>query len=374
MQSNLYIPTKIRVGFQKRQDTFTGKLAYVICFDEKGNLRKESSWNSWRDKSIEYIDLDNKPTGGFVLNKGIQRNGHFGSGRSVVRVHHPDEFEFEISMDNLVGILMNTDVSKRDIQSECVFSWSGKDLVLLPTNSMEYQSAIEFTEKQSKSISSKDLKKGHTYIQKKSDQELIYLGYFNFFDNYVSISNYKINNFKKRHVFYTKDLNFYVPAVSTLAECTTDVVDNNYSNAYDKFEKSKHYKEMTKIIIKDPTLKENDTFYTNRNFKNFGSEKIMFVQIDNFLRNNEIYFDSKNNRLIGIDFGFLLQTDEGYKQEQYFSHNWRTTHKLKEFFEEFPELVDNKFTAEEFLELLKIKDFKNIYISTDVKDSEQFRL
>lgn len=43
MNTNIFIPTKINVGFQERKDTYTGKLAYVIYFDEKGKLRKETS-------------------------------------------------------------------------------------------------------------------------------------------------------------------------------------------------------------------------------------------------------------------------------------------------------------------------------------------
>lgn len=52
MKANIFIPTKINVGFQKRKDTYTGKLAYVIYFDEKGKLRKETSWQGWRDEGI----------------------------------------------------------------------------------------------------------------------------------------------------------------------------------------------------------------------------------------------------------------------------------------------------------------------------------
>lgn len=46
----IFIPKKINVGFQKRDDTYTGKLAYIIYYDETGKLRKETSWNGWRDK------------------------------------------------------------------------------------------------------------------------------------------------------------------------------------------------------------------------------------------------------------------------------------------------------------------------------------
>jgi hypothetical protein len=52
LKSSIFIPKTINVGFQNRSDTYTGKLGYVIYYDEKGKLRKEASWNSWRDENI----------------------------------------------------------------------------------------------------------------------------------------------------------------------------------------------------------------------------------------------------------------------------------------------------------------------------------
>lgn len=49
----IYIPNKLKVGFQNRSGTYTGKLAYIIYYDQKGKLRKEPSWNNWRSKDIE---------------------------------------------------------------------------------------------------------------------------------------------------------------------------------------------------------------------------------------------------------------------------------------------------------------------------------
>ena len=64
VNTGLYIPDKIKVGYQKREGTYTGKLAYVIYYDEKGKLRKEASWNSWRKHDIEPQEFDNIPTEG----------------------------------------------------------------------------------------------------------------------------------------------------------------------------------------------------------------------------------------------------------------------------------------------------------------------
>lgn len=69
MNSAIFLPDKINVGFQNRADTYTGKLAYVIYYDSKGVLRKQASWNSWRDSKIPNEEFKNSPTHGFVLNK-----------------------------------------------------------------------------------------------------------------------------------------------------------------------------------------------------------------------------------------------------------------------------------------------------------------
>ena len=50
MQSTMFIPERIKVGYQERSGTYTGQLAYIIYYDVKGVLRKEKSWESWRHK------------------------------------------------------------------------------------------------------------------------------------------------------------------------------------------------------------------------------------------------------------------------------------------------------------------------------------
>ncbi len=47
MNSNIVIPKKIKIGFNTRTDTYTGKLGYIIYNDGKV-WRKEKSWDSWR--------------------------------------------------------------------------------------------------------------------------------------------------------------------------------------------------------------------------------------------------------------------------------------------------------------------------------------
>lgn len=84
--STIFLPKKIKVGYRTREDTYTGRLAYVIYYDAKGKLRKETSWQTWRSSTgygyegkpvKESHEFENVPTEGFVLNKkagGISYN------------------------------------------------------------------------------------------------------------------------------------------------------------------------------------------------------------------------------------------------------------------------------------------------------------
>lgn len=181
----LVIPKRINVGFQERYDTYTKKLAYVIYYDEKGVLRKEKSWQSWRNKKIPNEEFDNVPISGFVLNK---KAGGYKSGwdfrQSYIRVYDPRDFEFEITVENLLMILENcVCIPGKGLEGEFVYSWSGTELVLLPVKSPDYQKAKQYNKKLETvgSFTVKDLKAGHTYVTKK-DEELIFLGKYDWYD------------------------------------------------------------------------------------------------------------------------------------------------------------------------------------------------
>ena len=243
MKTKLFIPQKLQVGFQNREGTYTGKLAYVIYYDEKAKLRKQASWTSWCDASIPAVIMENKPRAGFVLNKGVARYSDWGSGRSVIRIHDPDGFEFEISVDNLIGILMHSDVSKRDIAEACVYAWAGSDLVLLPVNSDAYRESVAYTEKQSGVVSAKSLVPGRKYQKKKQDDALTYIGYYPWYEFTTERENRDRGNAwyggsqsttqrttqvakGKRHVFHD-GRNFVIPSVSTFShEVSPDIDDN----------------------------------------------------------------------------------------------------------------------------------------------------
>jgi hypothetical protein len=235
----MYIPKEIVVGAQTRSDTFTGKLAYVVYKDHKGVLRKEKSWNGWRDHKIEPLTFDNKPTSGFTFNKGVKRDGYWGSGRSVIRVWDPRDFEFEISVDNLIGILMHADVSKRDITEPCVFAWYGTELVLLPTNSEEYQSSVKFTENQQVKFSTKELTIGYTYEQRSDKEPVVYLGRHHEYalktDYQTSTTTAIDKGLKHTFIGTTNKEVFFKSPSAFIARCIQEEVSPDFASLTDDF-------------------------------------------------------------------------------------------------------------------------------------------
>lgn len=304
MRSNMFIPTKLKIGFQHRNDTFTKKLAYIIYYDEKGQLRKEKSWNDWRSKDIDVVEVDNVPTKGYVLNKGVQRDGYWGNGRSVIRVHDPREFEFEISVDNLIGVLMHGDCCAREIQQECVFAWYGTDLVLLPTNSVEYQSSVAFTEKQSQKISAKSLIKGASYQKRKSDATYVYLGYFDYYDKNYNRSEVRYERkSKKQHVFaqyneYSKKWNASAESVSTFAVCTDEQSHPDYASMVDSFYRTINASRVVAIRIEPIT---EDVIRTNSYSNLIGrlSDGVLYVSHLHRRYTTDDQWQSKQNIVAG---------------------------------------------------------------------------
>lgn len=210
MKTNMLVPKKLNVGYQERSDTYTGKLSYVIYYDEKNVLRKEKSWDSWRDNRIQNEEFDNVPTEGFVLNKHV---GGYSSGwdhrNSYIRVYDPRGFEFEISVENLLYILENCNCIKgKGIEGKLVYAWDGSDLVLTPVDAPDYKKLQTYNETlfSTNKIYAKDLIVGRTYKTNKND-DYVYLGKFDkwshkssFTDEYGNTDTVRKND-GKHHFF-----------------------------------------------------------------------------------------------------------------------------------------------------------------------------
>lgn len=205
MKANIFIPKKINVGFQNRDDTYTGKLAYVIYYDKKGKLRKEKSWNSWRDQNIPNEEFDNVSISGFVLNKragGVEESYGWNTRKTYCRVYDPRNFEFEITIENLLYILENANSIKgKGLEGDFVYGWSGKDLVLLPVESPDYKEITNYNNIvfNNESIKAKDLIIGATYLDKEN-KEYVYMGKYDYFSvgyQWIENGEYKTSKYYK---------------------------------------------------------------------------------------------------------------------------------------------------------------------------------
>lgn len=315
----IYIPNKIKVGYCNRSDTYTGKLAYVIYYDEKGKLRKETSWQKWRDKDIDPDDFENIPTEGFVLNKkagGVENSWGWNARQSYCRVYDPRGFEFEIDIYNLLYILEYCDsVKGKGLVGEFVYGWDGKDLVLVPVNSPDYKKHMELSSivNSNNIIKAKDLKIGATYIDK-NNNEYIYMGRFDYYDSYCYEIDGKIfttrnamikycddNNIKlytegslwsrkalyrdyvtamkgKRHWFATTSRYDGFTALKSISgkfvQCIDENCASNYSELYENMEYNRHYSPIDedRIEYNYYTYEEFLEYYNNVCYGHFLSD------------------------------------------------------------------------------------------------------
>lgn len=242
----IFLPKKINVGFVNRQGTYTGKLAYVIYYDEKGKLRKEKSWNSWRDEKIPNQELENEPTSGFVLNK---KAGGYSTGwnhrQTYVRIYDPRGFEFEITVPNLLYILENTNSIKgKGLEGEFVYGWSGQDLLLMPVDSPDYKELKKYNEKlaTAKRYVGKDMKIGATYLTKDNTQ-LVYMGRF--------YKNNGIRKEKKEYFFcnlkYSSESYYRFKSFSSVGSAIIETISeecvDNYAELMDELMQHVEYSE-----------------------------------------------------------------------------------------------------------------------------------
>jgi hypothetical protein len=342
--TNLYIPKKIKIGFQNRSDTFTGKLAFITYEDSKGVLRQQKAWDGWRDHKIDVIEFDNTAQNGFIFNKGVQRHGYWGSGRSVIRVYDSRDFEFEINIDNLIGILMHSDINKRDIVEPCVFAWANKSLVLLPVNSEEYQQSLIFTQKQHQNIATSDLKEGYRYNQKKNENVLIYMGYRDWWDISSSYNEIKHAKKGKKHIFF--DGNNYKPInVETLSTVNSEDIVEHYATLVDDFFKTIHSQPSKEISVNHEESEDSD-YYQYR----IDNDKLVLLTKrynDDF--NIRLYKIKKNSSL-----SFQRLEDVNFVQE--------LTNKWKKYLQENGLVVKDYNYSEYYA---KAKDLLQIFLQKE---------
>ena len=295
MKSSIFVPKTINVGYQNRSGTYTGKLAYVIYYDEKGKLRKETSWNHWRDKDIPNDEFDNAPTEGFVLNK---KAGDYFTGwdhrHAYCRVYDPRGFEFEITIENLLYILENANCIKgKGLEGEFVYGWDGKDLVLMPVESSDYKQISEFNKiiHNDEAIKAKDLIIGATYLTK-DNENWVYMGKFEAFDYWNGTS-------KGKHFWFwcNGHFNSYKSMPKNkLVKCIDDKCIEKYADIFNALEENCRYSPYD-------STKDEYKYFTFDEFKEDMDYRIRGRFISEYYGSNKYEFeirpiDKDNNQFI----------------------------------------------------------------------------
>jgi hypothetical protein len=272
---SLFIPEKIKIGFQDRTDTYTKKLAYVTYFDKKGVLRKEKSWEGWRDKKINPVEFNNEPIEGFVLNKGVG-GSRYSSGWNArseyIRVYDPRDFEFEISVANLLFILRECDCSRgKGLEGKFVYAWDRTNLVLLPNNSPDYQESITRMELKTLNFKVKDLIVGASYITKQN-KTYIYVGKYDY---------YYFGGNMKKYIFLDVEPNEFVilDDVKIIAKLNSDVIDPNIAEIIDRYYKSANGSKVVKLFLTDKP--EKSDYNHNHIMANGNSYAMVYCYNDN---------------------------------------------------------------------------------------------
>lgn len=299
MNNTIFIPKKIKVGYQKREDTYTGQLAYIIYYDEVGKLRKETSWQSWRSDKIEPNDFENAPTEGFVLNKGVggQRESWGWNARNeYIRVYDPRNFEFEISVSNLLYILENcSSIKGKGLEGEFVYGWEGTELILMPTCSPDYKDIADYsnTVLNNNRISAKDLVIGGTYRDRKRI-DWIYMGRFDYWDyGYKSKKHYFINpkEIEEEPRYYRTSDQIITPSSIPnrfIGTRSTECVEN-YAELMDWLERQSCYSPINPKAdeYKEYTLEELEERLTHKDvwgrdpvLRFYSNNKTMWAQAD----------------------------------------------------------------------------------------------
>jgi len=326
--TNVFIAPKIKVGFRSRTDCFTGKLAYIIYYDAKGKLHKEKSWEGWRDKKLPIEEFENTPMDGFTLNKDVKRysGDWFSSHRTLIRVHDPRGFEFEVTTENLIGILMHTDCLRRGLIGQFVYAWVGPELVLLPINSEEYQSAVKFTTGLSKKVKAKDLVPGISYKTKR-EGDVVFIGKLNWYAyGYAEKSRYthaglRLEN--KSLVFTSDDGKtfFKKPSVDFLSEANSDTPVSNFAELVQKFNENSYANKIIKYEFRpaefDPEVKaeyywaelRRNTYFIESNVPGLFCDSTVTVRADR----KPNYSDGRSSNEYTIR-GYEFSKDYGHER------------------------------------------------------------
>jgi hypothetical protein len=168
---------KLYVGFQKRNTESGSPLGSLIPWGEDAASKKKMlQIDSWGDKKLKAVTLDNVPVSGFRISDSA-RQSSWGGDNTWIQIEDPRGFELFISVDNMVQIMNGNTIIDGEIKIPCVWGRDGSKNILLPVNSEPYKDAIENTERLKQTFNMRGVKPGNK-LELKDGRVVVYYGVY----------------------------------------------------------------------------------------------------------------------------------------------------------------------------------------------------
>lgn len=117
----MIIPREIIVGYQNRNESFGNRLGFITAMYD-GKMKFENAFKSW--VKIDPDTFTNEPTSGFVVN--FANPCSYGDREAFIRMWDPRGFEFEITLDNFMMLLLNNSMEEGGVlKGEFIYGWVG---------------------------------------------------------------------------------------------------------------------------------------------------------------------------------------------------------------------------------------------------------
>ena len=218
-------------------------------------------------------------------------------------------------------------IKGKGLEGSFVYGWHGTELVLIPTNSVEFEEIKNYNSNLGKKVSKKNLVEGKIYLNKQNER-LIYLGYF---DEYKIYGNYK--NLGKKFWFKYEKKQYYL-TYSSLNPIMTEVDDvvNNYVELIDELEHCDRYSPHDETQYKYEIINNNDyeliNFYNNTTFINFNNEFIA-VKINNGYNVNNRTYDKFYLETYHNKHYYYLLDNKIFKTKEELTNNYQFYKQIK---------------------------------------------
>lgn len=185
MTTKFYIPKKLKIGYNEREQQYVPRLAFINYYRPQGDLRFKKTFDDWIDKNVPTEEYDNIPTEGFVIDNGAERNEYkqFADTPDYIQVYDPRGFEFQISTQNLMFLLNFCEIKTgKLLTGKFVYAWigeKGNNVQLLPVIALEYQDSLDYMQimETGKKATMSSLEVGKIYYRKNGER-FVFLGHF----------------------------------------------------------------------------------------------------------------------------------------------------------------------------------------------------